>query len=607
MVLLTSYGSAEQSMKVTYQSFGVIGDGEKAQQFVDSIDATSEYSAKLLEDAHPKAGWRKMPKQFSAEAWISLVKVKIGAQRDFLAFTFADRQGTVAYAGHRPSRLRSVLYWYGVPPGPDQLPQNAIRECATDFLFKKEREVSESRKKVQVVVSPWSASDDEGDANDGGVEGALDAGGASDSVLDLTPLEALAFGASYEAGWQPTAARAKSKLTIELREDFSVFFSARLRLVDGEGERTLTRCRIPSEKLYPCLVRLCGQIKEQKSFTSFAFLGSHTRRLLAWHDGMALLKDGNSALALQPLTGKTLWKIKGAPRAATKLTVREGGKTILRYDKALSQIDWKTGETKPLATVIVDANTVAISNGKVAIVRDEKIEIYAGGKLLWTSDAARFVDQPVWSIGKLFVTNADGSIHAFDATSKKEVWNRKLTSGAAVQLFAVGNLVLADDGQAVHALKTSDGSLTWTHQSGDFLVGTPVQTEDGILLASKANKIWLVDASTGKAAAERSWSTWITSFHVSKNQPNTFVVGDLRNRITLLDTKTLKTRAEHTFQFKLRPVLQGAANVPLEWKVGKEKSNENDDFEAIVSGVKSVPAILCQDHEGFVYMVEIEK
>ena len=68
IVLLTSYGSAEQSMKVTYQSFGVIGDGEKAQQFVDSIDATSEYSAKLWEDAHPKAGWRKIFPSLTAVA-----------------------------------------------------------------------------------------------------------------------------------------------------------------------------------------------------------------------------------------------------------------------------------------------------------------------------------------------------------------------------------------------------------------------------------------------------------------------------------------------------------------------------------------------------------
>ena len=70
---------AEQVVKVTYQNFGNIGDGEKAQQFVDSIDATSDYAATLLADAHQKAGWRRVPGKVAINEWISLVKVKIGA------------------------------------------------------------------------------------------------------------------------------------------------------------------------------------------------------------------------------------------------------------------------------------------------------------------------------------------------------------------------------------------------------------------------------------------------------------------------------------------------------------------------------------------------
>lgn len=595
--------SAEQVVKVTYQNFGNIGDGEKAQQFVDSIDATSDYAATLLADAHQKAGWRRVPGKVAINEWISLVKVKIGAQRDFLAFTFSDRQGTVSYAGHRPSRLTTVLYWYAVPPGPDQLPQNAIRECATDFLFKRERELSKTRQKVQVVVRPWSDSEDEADARDDDSEDVLAAGSSADGDRDLTPLEALVFCAAYEAGWQPTAATAKTKLTIELREDFSVFFSARLRLVDGKVERTLTRRRIPSEKLYPCLVRLYAQIKDRTSFTSFAFLGSHTRRLVGLHDGLALLIDGNSALVIQPSTGRTLWRIEGAPRSPTKLILRDAGKTILRYDRALSQIDWKTGESKPVAPVIVDANAVAISNGKAAIVREQKVEFYTGGKLQWASDSAKFAGQPVWSGEKLLVSDTTGTVHAIEVSSKKEAWKRKVAS-SAVRIFKLGELALTDDGQAVHALQTVDGALRWTHRTGDFLVGSPVQTEAGILIASKLNSIYLVDSATGKPIAERTWPTWITSFAALKHQPGVAVVGDLRNRITLLDSKTLKSKSEHAFQVKLRPGFLEASDVPLEWKIGKEKTDEDDDFDAIVSGSKSVPAILCQDYEGFVYMIE---
>ncbi|MDA0839548.1 MAG: hypothetical protein O2857_17405 [Planctomycetota bacterium] len=331
---------AEQSWKVSYRDFAGKSDGENPSQFVASIDALEGYSASLINDA-VNADWKVPPKNVAPEEWLRLVKVKIGAQCDFFAFTFDDSSGTVAYAGHRPSKVRIVLYWFSVPPGRAQLPQNAIRECATDFLFRGDLEPLK-RTRVQVKIEPWL----KGTESEGGEDNLL-GGNASTEQLKIAPMEAIAYGAAFKAGWQPTSTAQTDRVTIEIRQDFSVFFSIRVRLVTGEKETEVIKKRIPYEQLYPNLVRLFMQLREDASFTAFGFLESHEARMIGWHDGMALVSEGTTSRVMVPATGKKLWETAPSLKPVEYEILAD---QIIRRGQNDSLIDWMTGEATPSKT-----------------------------------------------------------------------------------------------------------------------------------------------------------------------------------------------------------------------------------------------------------------
>ena len=484
---------AEQSWKVSYRDFFGKSDGEKPAQFVDSIDAFEGYTATLIHDA-PKADWKVPPGNVAPGEWLRLVKVKLGAQCDFFAFTFDDRIGTVAYAGHRPSRDRIVQYWYAVPPGRAQLPQNAIRECATDFLFRGDIE-PRSRTPLQVKVEPWlKETESEGEETD------LLGGNASSELLEIAPMEALVYGAAFKAGWQPTSALQKDQITIQIRQEFSVFFSVRVRLIAGDKETELIKTRIPFEQLYPNLVRVFMQLHEDAPFKTFAFPGSHQARMIGWHKGMALIADGTKARVVEPATGKMLWEEESVK--PPRYVVRYG--KIERHGRTSSLLDWQTGKATPLK--------------------------------------------------------------AEEKSSKPE--------GAVLK-----------------------------NRAKEPLVGRPELGAFVIVTVTKENRITIQNCASGKMITEAKWPTWIRAFKIVPGQKPFLAILDLRNRISFLNLGDLTVLRQHQFVTNLLPKLWFSKEVPLHWQPPREKGE--DDFESLVDGQESMPAVLCHDDEGFVYLLSI--
>ena len=122
------------SYEVGYFNLTGEADGENPAGFVNSLDAAPGINASLATPATRGSSWRTPPTDIDPLSWISLVKFKAGRQCDFLAFLFSDREGSVVYAVRRPSAIPLIppRYPLTVPPGPGQIPANAIREPATD-------------------------------------------------------------------------------------------------------------------------------------------------------------------------------------------------------------------------------------------------------------------------------------------------------------------------------------------------------------------------------------------------------------------------------------------------------------------------------------------
>ena len=589
---------AAKGYRVSYHDLSEAADGEKPSEFVASIDAMEGLSAELL-SATATGDWKLPPKHVPPPDWISLVKVKIGPQCDFLAFTFADREGTVTYAAHRPSRIKRVLYWFNVPPGPGQIPMNAIRECATDFLFERPRVNARPRTKLRVRVGPWPKQDEADAEEPEGDAGLLEGAGPASGSVDLTAMEALAFAAAYEAGWQPTAASGDNAVTVQLREDFSVYFALRARLALDGRETVVSRERVPREKLYPNLVRVFQQLAPAAPFQSSAYLGSHEARLLGWRKGLCLVQDGNRVSAIRPGSGELLWQVEGTPRQQPLIHVGQRGE-VCRYDQGLSRIDWATGETTPLAPGALSEPTFHVSpGGKVAIVRDGALEVYTDGELAWACKESDFAGRPRWFADLVVAADHGGTVYALDPAKQKSVWRHELSAGP-VRLYAGRMRIFADDGRHVHALDPSSGKPLWKHETGDVLVSPPAKGADGILVACKLSKLWVLDPASGAVKAQKTWPTWLKSVSVV-DRGQTAVVVDLRNRVSSLDTKDLRLLGQRSFDAALRPEVWYAESVPLVWQSAREKVE--DEMDRLVDESKSIPAVLCQDEAGFVYMV----
>ena len=591
---------AAKGYRVSYHDLSEAADGEKPSEFVASIDAMDGLSAELLPAGAAAANWKLPPKRLSPPDWISLVKVKIGAQCDFLTFAFADRKGTVAYAAHRPSRIKRVLYWFNVPPGPGQIPMNAIRECATDFLFERPRVSARPRTKLHVRVGPWpKQEEDDAEEPEGG--GLLEGAGSASGSVDLTAMEALAFAAAYEAGWQPTAAPAGNAATVQLREDFSVYFALRARLVLDGKETVVSREGVPREKLYPNLVRVFQQLAPAAPFQGSAYLGSHEARLLGWRKGVCVVQDGSRVSAIRPGSGELLWQVEGTPKQPPLIHVGQRGE-VFRYDQGLSRIDWATGEATPLAPGALSEPTFHVSpGGKVAVVRDGALEAYTDGKLACTCKESDFAGRPHWFADRVIAADHGGTVYALDPAKQKSVWRHELSAGP-VRFYSARELLFADNGRHLYALDPSSGRRLWKHETGDVLVSPPARGAGGILMASKLNKLWVLEDRSGAVKAEKAWPTWLKSVSmIDADEGPIAVIVDLRNRVSFLDVKDLRLLGQRSFGATLRPELWYAESVPLVWQSAREKVE--DEMDRLVDESKSISAVLCQDEAGFVYMV----
>jgi len=335
---------------------------------------------------------------------------------------------------------------------------------------------------------------------------------------------------------------------------------------------------------------------------SFAYLGSHHARLLGWAQKMAVVEDAETVRAFRPASGEIAWQIEKAPRQQPLLHV--GPKGILRYDGGLSRIDLETGEATPLAKVKLQKPDFAVSaDGVVAVVHDDAAELYREEKLVRAYRDRKFAGKPVWWEGHAIASDRSGVVHALSGKDDATIWQQRVSSGP-LRLFLADKLLLAEDGAHLRALDPSTGKVSWKHETGDVLVGAPAKGEGGLVIATKLNRIRILDPASGAVKVEKSWPTWVEGFAVFQAAGRTVaVVVDLRNRVSLFDTKELKLLEQRSFGANLLPDLWYAEKAPLVWKAPREKAK--DEFDSFVGESKSIPALLCQDEAGFVYMMEI--
>ena len=121
------------------------------------------------------------------------------------------------------------------------------------------------------------------------------------------------------------------------------------------------------------------------------------------------------------------------------------------------------------------------------------------------SDRERLAAAPVVAEGKLFVTDVNAVVHAYDATTGAALWTASVAKGDDNRAARFGGGVSYDDGQVyatdglgdVVALKAADGAEVWRAKPGGPLRGSPTIANGVVYALTQDDQLFALDQAKG--------------------------------------------------------------------------------------------------------------
>jgi outer membrane protein assembly factor BamB len=404
--------------------------------------------------------------------------------------------------------------------------------------------------------------------------------------------------------------RAEKTLRLSVTEEVGGSVALRTRS-DGDAADVVRR-HIPCDQTYEHLVRIFLRLREPETVREAARFGAWGAAMLGWTDGLLIVRDGRTLKAVRPESGQTLWSQTAGEKEKPLFRMSEdpaGGCSLVRYDRQVKGLNLTSGVEKALAPpgIGTGGRFDVAADGRLAAVESEQVCIYRNGELAWTWDGVSPEAWPVWSGQRVFVTGADGRIHALDTERRRELWSQPLDGDGTTRLSVRASMLLADNGRELAAFDQEAGKPLWVAKTGDVLLGAPEAMEGQLFAVVKPGKLRVWDARTGAAAAARDWPTWVRAAHTFRTGGGWIVAcADVRNRLSVLRPGTLETVTEVTFPASLAPAMAYGAGVPVEWTLEQPGQGEGgaDTAEALDKAlVRKAPGLLVSDEEGFVYAV----
>jgi len=169
---------------------------------------------------------------------------------------------------------------------------------------------------------------------------------------------------------------------------------------------------------------------------------------------------------------------------------------------------------------------------------------------------------------------------------------------AALSTPDMGAYVFDKETEDLVALGKPDGAERWRRKMGDVLVTVPAVCGKTLFVATKGNRLLLLNPVDGAILHEVRWPTWLYSAQVMPMGAETYIVcHDLRGRVAFLNANNLQTvQIVHTGETLVGlPVY--APRAPLPWP-GPSAAG---DPVAIETTVQTAPAVLICDDAGFCY------
>lgn len=163
----------------------------------------------------------------------------------------------------------------------------------------------------------------------------------------------------------------------------------------------------------------------------------------------------------------------------------------------------------------------------------------ATGLALWVRELGKpIVSELAIYEGRIYCGSADGSVYAFRADSGATVWAFATRGPVRGQLAFVGTEVLigSDDG-ALYGLDREDGTEVWRYQTGGPVVGRPALAGRRLVLTSGDGSAYAIDVTTHHLLWRSRTGAGIEAGPVVVEDDGVLVVS-YDNFVYLLDSKT---------------------------------------------------------------------
>ena len=202
--------------------------------------------------------------------------------------------------------------------------------------------------------------------------------------------------------------------------------------------------------------------------------------LVAWIVALPLVlggcasSDAPKPTALQPAPAlfvvKEQWRLPVGATSAP-LELRAVGSQLMVASKQgdLSAVDLRTGPLQWRASLGVSLSAGVGSDGETAAVvtAETQLVVLREGKEIWRQKLPSLtLTSPLVAGARIFLTSADRTVSAFDASTGRKLWTQQRPGDALILgqpgiLMAVGDTLLTTQGGRLLGLNPQTGAIRW--------------------------------------------------------------------------------------------------------------------------------------------------
>jgi len=232
-------------------------------------------------------------------------------------------------------------------------------------------------------------------------------------------------------------------------------------------------------------------------------------------DGIVVVRSGDGRIAgFSAADGKRKWLYEHTMpalvvRSSAAVTIHGGtifagfaGGKLAAIDLASGSLKWEAVLSKPSGHTelerISDITSAPQSDDRVVCAASFQGQVgcfsTAQGDKLWSHDFSS--DKGLKLQGNnIYVTDADGTMQAFDKTTGSSVWkNAQLARRKTATPAVLGDYLVAGDKEGyLYAIKREDGSVAARLKTdGSSILGAPIELDGGLLVQTRNGGLYSV-------------------------------------------------------------------------------------------------------------------